>query len=226
VNEQSRLFDAYVERCDDWFRRSPGRTAFRSELRAIQALLADVPRPWLEVGVGTGVFARALGVDVGIDPARKPLARALERGVAVVAGLGQVLPFRDGTFGGILLIATLCFLKRPLSVLHGAVRSLRGDGALLLADIERESEWGRLYRRQAAEGHALYRVASFWSSTELVQMLADVGLEMAAATSTLRHGPEAKPRVEEPATGIAPGAGFVCLLARRPAERFSTPGSP
>jgi ubiquinone/menaquinone biosynthesis C-methylase UbiE len=226
VNATVGSFDTYVERYDAWFRRSPGRSVFQSELSAIRSLLVDVPRPWLEVGVGTGVFGRALGAEVGLDPSREALRRARRRGINAVQGVGQALPFPDSTFGGVFLIVTLCFVGQPSPLLAEAARLLRPDGALLLADIERESPWGRLYRQYAAEGHPLYHLATFWATNELVEMLKAAGLEVRAAASTLRRGPTERARVEKPASGIVPGAGFVCLLARQTCRQSTTPGSP
>ncbi len=226
VNAAANPFNAYAERYDAWFRRSPGRTLFQRELRALRPLLAEVPRRWLEVGVGTGVFARSLDVDVGLDPARAALRRARRRGIKVVQGVGQALPFRDGTFGGVLFIVTLCFAGEPLPLLREAARVLRHQGALVLADIERESPWGRLYQQQAAQGHPLYRLATFWTTEEVTGMLAATGFEVAAATSTLRRGPSEAPLIEEPAAGVVPEAAFVCLLARRTEPVGGRDGAP
>jgi SAM-dependent methyltransferase len=45
---------------------------------------------------------------------------------------------------GVLLIVTLCF-SSPLPLLREAKRVLRPDGALIIADILRDSAWGRWY---------------------------------------------------------------------------------
>ena len=38
------------------------------ELQCVRPLLEGLPRPHLEVGVGTGRFAEGLGVRYGLDP--------------------------------------------------------------------------------------------------------------------------------------------------------------
>jgi SAM-dependent methyltransferase len=77
-------FDRYAERYDRWFDDVPGRSVFPSELAAIELVLNEAQAPTLEVGVGTGRFAAALGVTLGLDPSREVLRIAQRRGVEVV----------------------------------------------------------------------------------------------------------------------------------------------
>jgi ubiquinone/menaquinone biosynthesis C-methylase UbiE len=74
-NPFQKLADRYAR----WFDRPRGRRIFTVEMHAIQDLLEGMPRPWLEVGVGTGRFARALGVDEGIDPSPEVLKIAVRQ---------------------------------------------------------------------------------------------------------------------------------------------------
>jgi hypothetical protein len=53
-----------------------GAAVFPSERACLEPLLAGLPRPWAEIGTGSGRFAAALGVDVGLDPAAALLAEA------------------------------------------------------------------------------------------------------------------------------------------------------
>ena len=90
------VFGEHAERYDAWFESARGRTLFESEVRCLRRLSNGLPRPWLEVGVGTGRFAQALGVDVGVDPALRALRLAAQRGVQVVTALGEAIPLRIG----------------------------------------------------------------------------------------------------------------------------------
>ena len=86
------VFDRYPERYDAWYDAPRGRAVFESERACLAAHLAGFPKPWLEVGVGTGRFAQALGIAEGADPALAALRIARRRGVRVVAGMGERLP--------------------------------------------------------------------------------------------------------------------------------------
>lgn len=68
------LFDRLAARYDAWYDKPAGAAVFAAELACLQPLLAGLPRPWAEVGVGSGRFAAALGAEVGVDPAAGPLA--------------------------------------------------------------------------------------------------------------------------------------------------------
>ena len=72
---------------------------------------------WLEVGLGTGRFAEALGVAEGVDPSAAMLEIAVRRGIHTRCGYGEDLPYPEATFNGILIVATLCFLCDPVKTL-------------------------------------------------------------------------------------------------------------
>ncbi len=216
-SEAVGLFDREARRYDAWFDSPQGQVLFRAEVEAIRRQVKDLPGPWLEVGVGTGRFAQVLGVRYGVDPAWGVLQLAKRRGVLVVQGRGEALPFLDRAVGSVLLIVTLCFAD-PLPLLGEAKRVLVPGGGLIVADILRESPWGRWYLNNKAAGHPFYRHATFYSLGELQGLLAGADLTLAGASSTLAQPPETSPAAEPAYDGIRPGASFVCLLARSPSR--------
>jgi SAM-dependent methyltransferase len=217
-SEAVRLFDREAARYDAWFDSPHGQVLFRAEVEAIRRLVRGLPGPGLEVGVGTGRFAQALGIRYGVDPAWSVLQLARRRGIHVVQGRGEALPLLDRTVGTVLLIVTLCFAN-PLSLLEEAKRVLAPGGGLIVADILRDSPWGRWYLDRKAAGHLFYRHATFYSLEELQGLLARAGFALAGASSTLALPPEAS-RADEPAyDGIRPGASFVCVRAGAPGQK-------
>ena len=60
----AEAFHRLAERYDRWF--EVHRPLFLSELRLVRALFPG-SGPGLEVGVGTGRFAEALGIGLGLD---------------------------------------------------------------------------------------------------------------------------------------------------------------
>jgi len=204
-------------RYDAWFDSPTGQVLFRAEVEAIRRLVKDLPGPWLEVGVGTGRFAQALEVLYGVDPAWGVLQLARRRGIHVVQGRGEALPFLDRAVGSVLLIVTLCFAD-PLPLLGEARRVLAPGGGLIVADILRDSAWERWYLDKKAADHPFYRHATFYSLEELQGLLARAALTLAGASSTLAQPPEAPPAAEPAYDGIRPGASFACLLAKAPSR--------
>lgn len=208
------IFDQYADRYDTWFERMPGQEIFRLELAGLKRALKGAPRPWLEVGVGTGRFAKKLAVDEGVDPAAAVLEHAKKRGIKVTQAPAEALPFPDASFGTLLLIITLCFLDKPEVGLSECYRVLCDDGRLILGMIPADSPWGRYYLKRKEAGHIFYSQATFYTVTEASSMLESQGFRIECGYSTLFDLPGSKnyPFVL-PKEGILPGASFVTLRA-------------
>jgi len=61
---RNNVFDTYTEEYEEWFERH--KFAYLSEIEALKKVIPA--GKGLEVGVGTGRFAKPLGIDTGIDP--------------------------------------------------------------------------------------------------------------------------------------------------------------
>ena len=208
-------FDDAVTRYDGWFDSPKGRVLFENELAAIRLLWRSDLRPALEVGVGTGRFAEALGVEWGIDPAEQPLRLAEQRGIQVRQARGEALPFANATFGCVLMVTTLCFADDSNDLLGEVARVLRPDGHLLIADIPADSAWGRHYQQKKADGHPLYRNARFFTGQEITDIVHRAGLLPVRFSSTLIESQPERPKPEAAQSGWIAGAGFICVLCDR-----------
>jgi SAM-dependent methyltransferase len=130
-------FDEHPDRYDAWFDRH--EAAYRSELGTVRALWPAEAADALEIGVGTGRFAAALGIQHGIDPSPAMRKRARTRGIAVRDGVGEAVPYPDACFDAVLLTTTLCYLDDPLRAFREAYRVLRPGGAFVVAFIDRDA---------------------------------------------------------------------------------------
>jgi SAM-dependent methyltransferase len=195
-------------RYEDWFARHAA--AYQSELLAVRALL-PVQGFGLEIGVGTGRFAAPLGVRIGIDPAGPMLRYAAERGIRVVQGVAEALPFRDAAFDYALAVTTICFVDDPHRMLVEASRVLRPGGALCIGFIDRESQLGRSYLAHRAQ-NGYYRSAVFYSSEEVAALLAEAGFRDPAWMQTLSGPLEGMTRPEPAREGYGDG-GFAVVRA-------------
>ena len=90
-----RIFDRHYKRYDAWYDKY--RFAFLSEVKAVKKIMPRAGKG-LEIGVGTGRFAAALGITAGVDPSRPMLKIAQSRGINVCCGEGEELPYPDKTF--------------------------------------------------------------------------------------------------------------------------------
>lgn len=160
-------FASSARRYDLWYDRHPA--LYRAELAALKRAGGDFSGG-LEVGVGTGRFASALGMGWGIDLVPEMLEIARKRGCRVFQGAGEFLPFADSSFSRVLMVTTLCFVRDPQQVVKEAFRVLRPGGKLVLGVIDPESELGRASRARR-DPESFYANARFLSIPEVLGLI-------------------------------------------------------
>ena len=205
-------FNDLASEYDAWFDKD-GSLIFLIEAQAFKALLPSLQKPWLEVGVGSGRFAQALGIETGIDPSIKLVKMARRRGINAFQGRGEQELFDEEPFGTVFLIVTLCFVDSPLDALREANRILTPGGKIVLGMVLKESPWGKFYQQKKDEGHRFYKYATFYSYDEVVRLLVEAGFMAENIISTLFQKPDKVQNMEEPREGYFPGAGFTIIVA-------------
>lgn len=195
---------------DAWYESAIGRLAFEAEARCVRELLGRAPRPWLEVGAGSGRFGGNLHVEVGLDPAIDLLGIAATRIPSVVRGVAEALPFRDAGLGAILAVAAFEFVADARRALYEASRVLRTGGLLVVGFIPRGGAWGQAYQEQGRDPTSVFHQARFFVADELVSLAAEVGLRPIGARSALFAPPD-DALSGDVADGALPEAGFVAL---------------
>jgi len=214
LSPKSSVFDSLASTYDAWFEQE-GRFVFASEVEALRQILPLLPKPWIEIGVGSGRFAQALGVEIGLDPSIRLLEKARNRGISVFLGRGEEAPFQGGVFGAVFLIVTLCLVDSPGRVMGEAARLLMGGGKIVLGLVLRESPWGRLYQLEKQRGHRFYRYATFYSYGEVDTMLKQTGFSIEKVISTLFQNPGEVGHDELTQLGFSCDAGFTVVLASK-----------
>lgn len=207
-------FDALASAYDDWF-EDEGKLVFAIEVKAFQKVLPLLSKPWLEIGVGSGRFAQALGIKIGIDPSAKLLAIARKRGIKVFQAKGEERFFDAETFGTIFLIVTLCFVNSPVAVLNEAHRILKTGGKIVLGMVLRDSPWGQFYLEKKEEKHLFYQHATFYSYQEVTKLLEYTGFASEKVISTLFQKPSEVAEMEKPREGFSLDAGFTIVVASK-----------
>jgi SAM-dependent methyltransferase len=216
-----RAFDSLAWAYDAWFEKE-GRLILASEVEALRQALPLLPKSWIEVGVGSGRFAQALGIDIGLDPSGELLKLARNRGVSVLLGRGEEAPFKDGSFGAIFFIVTLCFVDSPERILSEAARLLKTGGKVVLGMVLRENPWGQLYQREKETSHRFYRYATFYTYAEVDMLLKQTGFSIEKVVSTLFQNPGEVNHIELPRQGFSADAGFAVILAGKTALSLAT----
>jgi SAM-dependent methyltransferase len=223
VESKVRVFDSLASDYDAWFEEE-GRLIFASEVEALRQALPLLPKPWIEVGVGSGRFAQALGIDIGLDPSSKLLEMARNRGISVFLGKGEEMPFQDGVYGTAFFVVTLCFVDAPKGTLGEAARLLKSQGKVVLGLVLKESPWGQLYQGKKEMGHRFYRHATFYSFAEVGMLLKQADFSVEQITSTLFQHPGEVNHIELPRQGFSVDAGFTVILAGKTTPQASSVG--
>lgn len=168
-----KVFDRYAKEYDQWFENHPD--IFSLELTTLKKVMPMMGES-LEVGVGSGRFASKLGVTFGLDPSIELLKIAKSRGIEIIEGVAESLPFSDNRFDTILFITTLCFVDDPFKALTEAKRVLKQRGILIIAMIDRDSKLGQRYENLKGQ-NPYYKYAHFFSITEIKELLRKIGFK-------------------------------------------------
>jgi ubiquinone/menaquinone biosynthesis C-methylase UbiE len=212
----ANIFEESAQDYDDWFVRH--ELAYRSELAAIKTLMPQEGRG-LEIGVGTGRFAAALGIKVGVEPAKAMADRARNRGIQVYEASAEKLPFEDESFDFILMVTVLCFLQDPFGALQEATRVLKPQGEMIIGMIDPDSPLGRSYV-QNKEKSKFYRQARFHPVRQVLRWLKELGYLNFKTCQTIFQDLPAIAALEPVREGHGDGV-FVVIAARRPAAHTS-----
>jgi len=174
-------YEKHAADYDEWF--SKNRFAYESELRAVKRLLpgGDIGA---EIGVGTGRFASELGVPLGVEPSGSMRRMARERGIEVICGRAEALPFRDGRLDYALMVTVICFFDDVRKAFREAHRVLKPSGSLVVAFIDRASPLGKMNDERKKET-VYYADATFHSAAEVRGYLAEAGFRSFSVCQTI-----------------------------------------
>ncbi len=174
-------FERHATEYDNWF--ISHRFAYESELEAVRQHLPR-GRTGIEIGLGTGRFASPLGVQFGIEPSARMREAARKRGIEVVAGVAEALPFRDSTLDFALMITTICFLDNLEGSLGEAHRVLKPEGSVIIGFIDRASPLGQSYERHKSSS-TFYKGATFYTAAEVIATLKKAGFREFTFSQTI-----------------------------------------
>ncbi len=173
------------EEYDSWYERH--KDIYEMEVKAIERFSSRYENPMLEIGVGTGRFAQALGIEYGIDPDEKMLEFAKRRGIKAKKGVGEELPFSSEFFNMVLISTSLSFFKDVRKVLEEAHRVLKKNGGLVIGFIPRNSYYGKKYMEMRKNGDKRFENTYFYTFEEVEELLSGL-FEIKDSVSTLIPG--------------------------------------
>ena len=203
-------FEKYSEKYEDWFEKN--KFVYESEIQAIKELFPKVKKS-IEIGVGSGKFAVPLGIKIGIDPSPQMRKIAEKRGIEVIDATAEDLPFENSQFELTLMVTSICFVDNLDLAFREIYRILKPGGYLIIGFVDRDSSLGKLYQ-QHKENSLFYKIATFYSTKEVVYSLSKVGFKEFDFRQTIFHGLNEIKDVEPAKEGYGEGS-FVVIRARK-----------
>ena len=204
------IFEKNAQKYDEWF--DANTLAYESEILALGKFVPTRNNS-LEVGVGTGRFAVPLGIKIGVEPAKAMADIARKRGIQTCQSRAEKLPFRDSSFGYVLIVTTLCFVKDPIKALNEVRRVLRLGGHSIIGMIDRGSVIGKLYESEKKESN-FYRHANFYYVRQVLYWLEKSGFEHIKTYQTIFKNLKVITTIEPIKEGYGEG-GFVVIASRK-----------
>jgi ubiquinone/menaquinone biosynthesis C-methylase UbiE len=203
-------FDDNVAEYEAWF--DSHSFAFQSEVEALREMLPEGDKlKGIEVGLGTGRFSKALGIKEGVEPSVPMRTMAIKRGIEIMDGTAEELPYGDLKFDFVLMAFCISYFKTLRSPFREAYRVLKNGGSLVVGFIDKNSIIGQDYESRKSES-LFYRQANFYTVEKVQRELKAAGFRLYGIAQTLFHQLEEIKEVEHPRPGHGDGS-FVVIRA-------------
>ena len=204
-------FEKHKVKYEEWFEKN--EFAYKSELQAVRYLLPK-KGTGVEIGVGTGRFAEPLGIRVGVEPSKAMRKVAQKRGIEVIDGVAEALPFEDCLFDFALMVTTICFVDDIEASFKEAFRVIKPAGFFINGFVDRKSSLGRFYQKHRAK-NVFYKIATFYSVDDVIPYMKKAGFRNLTFTQTIFHTLEEIKEVEAMKEGYGKGS-FVVVSGMKP----------
>lgn len=203
-------FEKFPNKYDQWFNLN--YYTYQSELHAVKEVL-PASGLGMEVGIGSGRFAKPLGIKVGIEPSSEMRIIASSRGIDVINGIAESLPFNNRQFDFVLMITTLCFLDDVNAAFKEVFRVLKQHGFFIVGFIDKESPLGHLYQTHKND-NPFYKAAKFYSVYGVISYLRENDFCNLCYIQTIFHNLSEIKETEPVKVGFGEGS-FVVIRAEK-----------
>ena len=202
------VFDEYTNEYNLWYDKDHNK--YQSEIIALKKVI-PIGKKGIEIGIGTGRFSIPFGIRLGVEPSSNMAKLAEEKGITVINGVGESLPFHDESFDYVLMVTTVCFLSNIPKAFSEAYRILKDQGKIILGIIDKNSPLGKEYEKMKMD-NKFYSDAHFHSTEELTEVLKSAGFIKFDYWQTLFNTTDDV--IEDPKHGYGQGS-FVVIQATK-----------
>lgn len=206
----SKAFTNYVTDYEKWYETYP--EVYESEILALKEHFRQLPENirGIEVGLGTGRFSKPLGIKEGIEPSMEMAEIAMKRGIEIMKGVGERLPYRDFHFDFVLYV-TICHLDNVGDALKEAHRVLKNKGSVIIGFLDRDQAIAQEYMDRKRRS-IFYADARFYTVERITAILQEAGFKDLVWTQTLFGNLEEIDTIQRPIPGTGEGS-FVVVRA-------------
>jgi len=207
---KTRAFDNNLYKYEEWF--VINKFVYQSELKAIEKAIPD-DKNGFEIGIGSGLFAKPLGIKEGIDPSSKMREKAIKRGLKVFDAVAENLPYPDESWDFALMVTTICFVDDIVKSFQEASRVLKKNGHLIIGFVDKNSPIGKIYLEFQDES-VFYKKATFFGTEDLYRILKNTGFEIETTYQTVFGKLYEVKEIQEVQSGYGKGS-FVVIKAKK-----------
>jgi len=207
---QIGIFEKNVAEYEKWY--EDYSEVYQSELAAIKEQLLKLPENirGIEVGLGTGRFAQPLGIKEGVEPSEAMAEKAIKRGIEIIDGVAEKLPYGDLQFDFVLFV-TICHLDSIKNALAEAHRVLKPKGSILIGFLDKEQSVAKQYLEKRHRS-TFFANANFYTVDRIKSLLKESRFKNLEFNQTLFDDLDKIKKIQMPKQGFGEGS-FVVVKA-------------
>ena len=211
-------FDEHVAEYESWFDTYP--SVFKSEVEALREMIPEGDNlTGIEVGLGTGRFSEALGIKEGVEPSVPMRELAIKRGIEIIDGVAEELPYGDLRFDFVLMAFCISYFDELLPAFKESFRVLKKDGCLVIGFLDKDSALGKQYEEHKSES-IFYKQANFHSVDKVLHALKEAGFRYFNIAQTLFRPLNQINEVEFAKPGYGEGSFIVIRANKKPRTKI------
>ena len=205
-NTQSRLFDEWPDRYDEWFRTPVGTLVKRYESGLLLDLLQPGPGDTiLDVGCGTGIFTldilelgpSVFGLEISLPMLMRARQKTEDNSFHPTTADMLSLPFADEVFDKTVSMTALEFVENAHDAVRELFRVTRKGGTIVATTLNSLSPWAVRRKQKAEQGHHLFKKMIFRSPDEIRSLAPMDGVVKTAIHFQKEENPDRVPEIEK-----------------------------
>ncbi len=206
-------FNQHVDEYEKWYETY--EEVYQSELLAIKEQFKKLPEDLrgIEVGLGTGRFSKALGIKEGIEPSEEMAIRASRRGIEVLKGVAERMPYADLQFDFVLFV-TICYLDDIDRAIRESYRVLKHKGTLIMAFLDKDQSIAQEYMERKLYS-TFFSNARFYSVKYISDVMLSRGFKDLDYSQTLFGNLDDIKNIQRPKPDYGEGSFVVIKATKR-----------